>query len=66
MPAPLIAGLPPDLDIGAGYSIRFAALDPASGAAITGVVGSDVSVFGTNVTGATLDSSVMPLLVNEV
>jgi hypothetical protein len=66
MAAPLIAGLPPDLDIAAGYSIRFAALDAATGNAITGVVVSDVSIFGTNVTGVALGSDVLPLLVNEV
>lgn len=47
MPVPLIAGLPPDMDLPDGYIVRFNALDPTSGAAVTGVVVSDVSIFGT-------------------
>lgn len=48
MPIPLIAGLPPDLDLPDGYIIRFNALDPNTGAAVTGVVVQNVSIFGTN------------------
>lgn len=48
--------MPPDLDLGDGYVIRLAALDPTTGAAVTGVVVTDVSIFGTNL-GATAASS---------
>ena len=45
---PLIAGLPPDLELPDGYIVRFNALDPTNGALITGVVVESVSIFGTN------------------
>lgn len=37
MAAPLIAGLPPNLNLPSGYQIRFAALDPTDGSAVSGV-----------------------------
>lgn len=33
----LKASLPPDLDLGSGYTLEFAAVDPTTGAAVTGV-----------------------------
>jgi hypothetical protein len=37
MAKPLEAGMPRDLDLVGTYTIRFAALDPTSGAAVAGV-----------------------------
>lgn len=42
----LEAGIPPKLDLPDGYKITWAALDPASGADVGGVVVSGVSIFG--------------------
>lgn len=60
MPIPLIAGLPPDCVLSAGYVVRLTALDPATGATVSGVNLQNVSVFVTDL-GSTGD--VMPLLV---
>ena len=40
---PLIAALPLDLILSSGYQIRFTALDPTTGAAITGVRVTDIA-----------------------
>lgn len=37
MSAPVVAGLPPDLALGGGYTLRVAALDATTGAAVAGV-----------------------------
>jgi hypothetical protein len=52
----LIAGLPPDLELAGGYIIRLAAVDPTTGAAVSGVKVSDVSVFGTPLADTTADN----------
>ncbi|MGH2835422.1 MAG: hypothetical protein ACRDUT_00070 [Mycobacterium sp.] len=46
-PAPLIAGLPPSLDLGAGMTIRVTALDAATGDLVSGV-NIDTSVITAN------------------
>lgn len=43
MPAPAIAALPLDLILSSGYQIRFTALNPTTGAAVTGVRVTDVA-----------------------
>lgn len=43
MPQPLIASLPLDLIMSSGYVVRVTALDPATGATITGVTVSQVT-----------------------
>lgn len=48
MPQPLIAGMPPELDLDAGYVVRFQALDPTTGAAVAGVVVNDASIMARN------------------
>lgn len=63
MPKPLIAGLPPALDLSAGYILRVTALDPTTGVAVTGVALSDVSLFVTDLQGNLGDLSPDPLLV---
>ena len=37
----------PELDLPDGYRVVFAAVDPATGAAVSGVTVTDVSIFGT-------------------
>lgn len=59
---PLIAGLPPDLTLSAGYILRLNALDPLTGAEISGVAVSDVSFFVTDLHAGT-DDAPRPLLV---
>lgn len=52
MAEPLIQAMPPNLDIGDGYVIRFAAVDPTTGAAVSGVVVSSVSILAADVAAA--------------
>ena len=47
MPEPLVAGLPPDMDLPDGYIVRFNALDQTSGAQVAGVIVKNVSIYGT-------------------
>lgn len=67
MPAPAIAALPLDLILSSGYVIRFAALNPTTGAAVAGVRVTDVAfqVRPINIgPGATAeDGTPSPLLV---
>jgi hypothetical protein len=51
MPQPLIAGLPPGLALPAGYQLRVNAIDPTSGANVTGLTVSNFSIFATNLVG---------------
>lgn len=44
MPEPLVAGMPPGLILTGDYILRLDAISPASGADITGVIVSDVSI----------------------
>jgi hypothetical protein len=60
---PLIAGLPPDCELSAGYVIRVVALDPTTGATVTGVTLSDVSLFVTDLHGNVDDLVPDPKLV---
>jgi hypothetical protein len=64
--APMIAGLPPDCVLSAGYVVRLTALDPSTGATVAGVQLSEVSFFVTDLapTGAdTIGDAPLPLLV---
>lgn len=47
MSEPLKTSMPPDLDLPDGYIVRWAAIDPTTGADVAGVVVSNVSIFGT-------------------
>ena len=55
-------GLPPDLDLGGGYSVEFTALDPTTGADLTAVKVSLATLTIENVSGAqeTVELSVGP------
>ena len=48
---PLIAGLPPDLDLDGGYTLRFDAVDLATGATIAGVTVSAVAIGAADLAG---------------
>ena len=48
---PLIAGLPPDLDLPGGYTFRFDAVDPVTGATVSGVLVSAVAVGAADLAG---------------
>lgn len=64
MPTPLIAGLPPECVLSAGYVIRLTALDPTTGAVVTGVTLTDVSILVSQLTGPNVeDGTPVPLLV---
>lgn len=43
--------LPPNLDLPAGYTIRVNAIDPTTGAQVTGVTITDLSIVVTDVRG---------------
>ena len=60
---PLIAGLPPDLDLDGGYTIRFDAVDPTSGATDTGVIVSEATIFAANLAGSTAGLEVGPFML---
>lgn len=62
MPAPLIAGLPPDCTLSAGYIVRIVALDSATGVQVSGVNLSDISIFVTDLHGNLNDNDPAPLL----
>ena len=49
---PLTAAIPPDLDLDAGYTITFAAVDPTSGAAVASVTVSAAAIFAANLSGS--------------
>ena len=48
---PLVAGLPPDLDIDGGYILRFDAVDPVTGATVAGVKVSAVAIGAADLAG---------------
>lgn len=63
MPQPLTAGLPPELQLSAGYILRVNALDQATGAEVSGVMLSDVSLFVSLLSGNLDEGTPAPLLV---
>lgn len=50
MAEPLIAGLPPWLNLKYGYQIRFNALDPTTGNPVSGVVVTNPTLYVENLT----------------
>ena len=63
MPAPLDAGMPPDTVIGDGYTVRFTALDPTTGAVVSGVVVSEANVTGEDLSGGGGASDLGPFML---
>jgi hypothetical protein len=54
---PLIVTLPPGLDLWPGCIIRVTAVDPATGATVTGVKVGNISIEGDQLAGPPLDTS---------
>lgn len=52
MAAPMIAPIPPGLQLSGDYTIRFTALDPTTGATVSGVTVSGATVQLANLSGA--------------
>lgn len=57
------AALPPDLDLQNGYVIRVNAVDPTTGAHVTGVTVTDLSILVSDVAGNLGSVSGQPILV---
>lgn len=51
MPAPVTATMPPALELGAGYTLRVNAVDPSTGAQVTGVTLTSVTLTVSNIGG---------------
>jgi hypothetical protein len=51
----LDAGLPPDLDLTANYTLRFTAVSPTSGSVVAGVTVSNASLLVQQLTPGTAD-----------
>jgi hypothetical protein len=51
VPIPQIAGLPPNLDLDAGYQLVFTAINATTGAQIGGVAVTDATIRAQNVGG---------------
>jgi len=54
----LVASLPPDLDLPANWIVRLTALDPTTGALVSGVNVSNVAIIADSLTPATTDTGV--------
>lgn len=52
----LVAGIPPDFDLPANYVVQLTAVDPSSGAVVSGVNVSNVVIMAAPVTPDTTDS----------
>lgn len=57
------AGLPEDLDIGAGYTLRVTALDPGTGSTISGVTVSNLVFDATQISGTPGELEVGPFML---
>lgn len=55
MAAPVIAGMPPSLDLDAGWQITLEALDPTTGNPVAGVTVANVSLMVRNLGGGAAD-----------
>lgn len=49
--APLVAGLPPNLQLNDGYVVRLTAIDASTGATVSGVTVSDATIQVVNLGG---------------
>lgn len=61
MAAPLIAGLPPGLELGAAYIVRVNALDATTGNVVTGVNVSNVTIEAQDLSGASDQVTLEPV-----
>lgn len=55
MAAPVKTGFPDGVDLDTGYTIRFTALDPTSGAVVAGVTVSSATILAQSVGGGALE-----------
>jgi len=53
----LSAGMPASLDLPAGWTLQFAAVDPSSGAAVNGVTISAAAIIASQIQGSYTDLS---------
>jgi hypothetical protein len=56
MAAPQTANMPDNVDIGASFTLQIAALDPTTGAAVSGVKFSNMAIEADNLGGGDLTS----------
>lgn len=56
MPAPMVASLPPGVELASGYSVRFTALDPTDGSVVAGVVISEATLQVNNLSSSALSN----------
>lgn len=64
--AQLVAGLPPGLDLTGGYTIRFSAIDPVTGADVADVFVYSVAIEAVTVSAdSTADSGVYELIPGQ-
>ena len=57
----LTAGFPPDLDLPANFIVQLSAVNPSTGALVSGVNVSNVAIMATPVTPGTSDSGFEPV-----
>jgi hypothetical protein len=57
----LTASLPPDLNLPANFIIQISAVDPSTGAVVSGVKASNVAIIAEPMTPDTSDSSLEPV-----
>lgn len=62
MSLPVKTGFPPEITLTPGYTVRFTATDPTTGALVSGVKVSQVSLFG-DTAGLTLEELLGPFML---
>jgi hypothetical protein len=63
MAEPVIAPMPPGLNLPDGYVVTWAAIDATTGDDVSGVVVSEVSIFGTALGTLHSDNAADPILI---
>ncbi len=56
MAAPMVASLPPGIELGGGAMVQFAALDPVTGAVVAAVTISDATIQVNNLSDSALSN----------
>lgn len=59
----IATGMPDTLDLTSAWTIQFAAVDPTTGAAVSGVTFSNAAIIAAQVEGSVEDLAVAPLWV---